>query len=1261
MFPSAALFAEVDCPFLLWGRCERPYCVYKHTKEDCTLSVCGGATATGHGDHCATSRALHSHEEDSNTCLLELERINKQIEAVRSEVEKEQKRLSWYQSEQAESASANSVSRPAVSKDQNGNRLKYKKTAAHPSACKYVVDRTRPKTDLEYDPCSNFSSDLRSGSLKDKMKSTNKADLECHQRAKGPAKSACVDPVQQPSCSFKDSDDEGTLVIDIPPLENNRMHSRPQQSTAANKDLAYVGNEPGSKRPSKKCTHGKKVSGECSEILPLEKNKEKFRSTKKSTASAMQLLDSPDRNLVIDIPNQQKEIGKSRHSRLQRKLSSDGMHSLEDEKTASIHCTMASEEHEPTKRLVVSDVENEQKSLKQSSDDTKSSKSKVETSKHQSIGTENSLEPCENAKPSSFADTPVSVPANSVNLGGYDERSQNIENVLDDISRCLDHLRSESENITCLPDVEAFLLDNIPSAPDCSKTDGDFFPQSAKVCAQSVNTEKTGVEVQQNSLSNCVQKVETLPLKHPPQALQEIMVFQEYFPNTSSFPAVTREPETGQNNLTSVETCWPPAHKVLTQSVVQNMPVCISGTDTGCVSSAQSVKLHNSAATSIGLTSGQVQQKPPSSVPSGITYGIGSNSETSSPASMDTANNKLIEIESSSSEELNYSDLDLSETDPMEECYKIFMEANGAETPSAQCDELEDGPKMPEAEESVKPPPTQRKRVAHVAKFEVSKTKAQVIVPLRDGGSQLPVPSRSQQCQKRATALTAAMKGSQSFIAANAPKRVFTPTVIASSPVPNAYVNILPVGTTLRLGSNLHLIIPEGNCALPVTLIPATVPVTRPLHQPVQNLQPVQPLHPAQPANYTPAKSIPTKRKAKGRPEVGVKVPHDVRQRYVNLFVEEFLRSSATVQDAFEKALAEEKTVFDRSVNKLKYLSIAVNALKRLKNQNAAPAKFTTERDAQASRGNVPLNTQALLGNGDDALYDQLKEHILTEAMLKENNYPCKHPDKTGFAVQYGDTKKGNSDAYRKICCRCGTSFSVSQTGKHTRKEECNYHYGKVIENRVPGGVETRYSCCENAVGAPGCQVFKLHVHDAVSLQGFVSSISKTRVGCPGIYAIDTVVCYTTQGLELVRVTVVNSSLQVIYDTFVKPNNEVIDYNTRFSGVSEDDVKGSSSSLRDVQAVLLSFISADTVLVGHGLENDLCALKLLHSTVVDTSVVFPHRLGPPHKRELNSLTAEYLRRIIQESAEGHDSREDAVACMELMLWKVKEDAKVKRW
>lgn len=48
----------------------------------------------------------------------------------------------------------------------------------------------------------------------------------------------------------------------------------------------------------------------------------------------------------------------------------------------------------------------------------------------------------------------------------------------------------------------------------------------------------------------------------------------------------------------------------------------------------------------------------------------------------------------------------------------------------------------------------------------------------------------------------------------------------------------------------------------------------------------------------------------------------------------------------------------------------------------------------------------------------------------------------------------------------------------------------------------------------------------------------------------------------------------------------------RFSGISEKDVKGTSVSLKDVQKVLMTFISADTILIGHELDQDLCALKV---------------------------------------------------------------------
>ena len=40
--------------------------------------------------------------------------------------------------------------------------------------------------------------------------------------------------------------------------------------------------------------------------------------------------------------------------------------------------------------------------------------------------------------------------------------------------------------------------------------------------------------------------------------------------------------------------------------------------------------------------------------------------------------------------------------------------------------------------------------------------------------------------------------------------------------------------------------------------------------------------------------------------------------------------------------------------------------------------------------------------------------------------------------------------------------------------------------------------------------------------------------------------------------------------------------------------------------------------------------QLIHTCVVDTSIVFPHRRGPPLKRALRNLTSELLQRIIQE-------------------------------
>ena len=43
-----------------------------------------------------------------------------------------------------------------------------------------------------------------------------------------------------------------------------------------------------------------------------------------------------------------------------------------------------------------------------------------------------------------------------------------------------------------------------------------------------------------------------------------------------------------------------------------------------------------------------------------------------------------------------------------------------------------------------------------------------------------------------------------------------------------------------------------------------------------------------------------------------------------------------------------------------------------------------------------------------------------------------------------------------------------------------------------------------------------------------------------------------------------------------------------------------------LQERFLTLVGADTLLVGHALENDLRVLRVLHGRVVDTAILYPH-------------------------------------------------------
>lgn len=109
----------------------------------------------------------------------------------------------------------------------------------------------------------------------------------------------------------------------------------------------------------------------------------------------------------------------------------------------------------------------------------------------------------------------------------------------------------------------------------------------------------------------------------------------------------------------------------------------------------------------------------------------------------------------------------------------------------------------------------------------------------------------------------------------------------------------------------------------------------------------------------------------------------------------------------------------------------------------------------------------------------------------------------------------------------------------------------------------------------------------------------------------------------------------------------------RWSGITAEKLAKATLSLCDVQAHFLKLLTPTTILLGHSLESDLNALKIRHPLCIDTALLYRHPRGQPYKPGLKWLVKQWLGREIQTAgAGGHDSEEDARACVDLLRMKL---------
>jgi RNA exonuclease 4 len=166
----------------------------------------------------------------------------------------------------------------------------------------------------------------------------------------------------------------------------------------------------------------------------------------------------------------------------------------------------------------------------------------------------------------------------------------------------------------------------------------------------------------------------------------------------------------------------------------------------------------------------------------------------------------------------------------------------------------------------------------------------------------------------------------------------------------------------------------------------------------------------------------------------------------------------------------------------------------------------------------------------------------------------------------------------------------------------------------------------------------------------------------------------------LARVTIVNWDGDVVYDQLIRPIEQITDYRTFVSGITESDLENDEKvvDLETCRSEVLRFLEGK-IIIGHALKNDLYSLKIQHpwQKIRDTAKYEPFMKqrfddGVYWPRKLKDLVFQHLNGTeIQKIGVPHSAYEDAYSAMllyqtvrnkweKVMTYKIRKTAEIEQ-